>query len=120
MTELLSQAYSRGDLTFKTPSWMRILIRETEDPFRYVPEGKTGGVNVIDLANYNSISFIATDDLGKKNKNKSIRNSWSFRSFRYQRMQPYDCRIIKFYPPNNCLNFSVFLDNSFLFIKSIK
>jgi len=68
MTELLSQAYSRGDLTFKTPSWMRILIRETEDPFRYVPEGKTGGVNVIDLANYNSISFIATDDLGKKIK----------------------------------------------------
>ena len=66
MTELLSQGYSRGDLTFKSPNWMRILIRETEDPFRYVEEGKTGGVNVIDLANYNSISFIATDDLGKK------------------------------------------------------
>ena len=66
MTELLSQGYSRGDLTFKSPNWMRILIRETEDPFRYVEERKTGGVNVIDLANYNSISFIATDDLGKK------------------------------------------------------
>ncbi|MGL5236404.1 MAG: acyl transferase [Empedobacter falsenii] len=66
MTELLSQGYSRGDLTFKSPNWMRILIRETEDPFQYVEEGKTGGVNVIDLANYNSISFIATDDLGKK------------------------------------------------------
>lgn len=66
MTELLSQGYSRGDLTFKSPNWMRILIRETEDPFRYVEEGKTGGVNVIDLANYNSISFIGTDDLGKK------------------------------------------------------
>lgn len=66
MTELLSQGYSRGDLTFKSPNWMRILIRETEDPFKYVEEGKTGGVNVIDLANYNSISFIATDDLGKK------------------------------------------------------
>lgn len=66
MTELLSQGYSRGDLTFKSPNWMRILIRETEDPFQYVEEGKTGGVNVIDLANYNSISFISTDDLGKK------------------------------------------------------
>ncbi len=66
MTELLSQGYSRGDLTFKSPNWMRILIRETEDPFQYVEEGKTGGVNVIDLANYNSISFIATDDLGRK------------------------------------------------------
>lgn len=66
MTELLSQGYSRGDLTFKTPQWMKIMIRETEDPFRYVGLGKTGGVNVIDLANVNSCSFIATDDLGKK------------------------------------------------------
>ncbi|MCA4810661.1 acyl transferase [Empedobacter stercoris] len=66
MTELLSQGYSRGDLTFKSPNWMRIMIRETEDPLSYVEQGKTGGVNVIDLANYNSISFIATDDLGKK------------------------------------------------------
>lgn len=66
MTELLSQGYSRGDLTFKTPQWMKIMIRETEDPFHYVGIGKTGGVNVIDLANVNSCSFIATDDLGKK------------------------------------------------------
>jgi len=66
MTELLSQGYSRGDLTFKSPNWMRITIRETEDPFNHVLQGKAGGVNVIDLANYNSISFIATDDLGKK------------------------------------------------------
>lgn len=66
MTELLSQGYSRGDLTFKTPNWMRMMIRETEDPFKYVGIGKTGGVNVIDLANVNSCSFIATDDLGKK------------------------------------------------------
>lgn len=66
MTELLSQGYSRGDLTFKTPNWMRIMIRETEDPFQYVGIGKTGGINVIDLANVNSCSFIATDDLGKK------------------------------------------------------
>lgn len=66
MTELLSQAYSKGDLSFKTPQWMKLMIRETEDPFTFVEEGKTGGVNVIDLANYYSISFIATDDLGKK------------------------------------------------------
>ena len=66
MTELLSQGYSRGDLTCKSPNWMRILIRETEDPLKYDKKKKTGGVNVIDLANYNSISFIATDDLGKK------------------------------------------------------
>ncbi len=66
MTELLSQGYSRGDLTFKTPNWMKMMIRETEDPFNYVKIGKTGGVNVIDLANVNSCSFIATDDLGKK------------------------------------------------------
>ncbi|MBF0596442.1 LuxE/PaaK family acyltransferase [Faecalibacter rhinopitheci] len=66
MTELLSQGYSRGDLTFKTPNWMRIMIRETEDPLNYVSIGKSGGVNVIDLANVNSCSFIATDDLGKK------------------------------------------------------
>lgn len=66
MTELLSQGYSRGDLTFKTPNWMRIMIRETEDPYNYVGMGKTGGVNVIDLANVYSCSFIATDDLGKK------------------------------------------------------
>lgn len=66
MTELLSQGYSRGDLTFKTPNWMKMMIRETEDPFNYMKTGKSGGVNVIDLANVNSCSFIATDDLGKK------------------------------------------------------
>ena len=66
MTELLSQAYSKGDSVFNTPKWMKLLIRNTEDPFLYVPDGKTGGVNIIDLANYNSIAFIATDDLGRK------------------------------------------------------
>ena len=66
MTELLSQGYSRGDLTFKTPQWMKMMIRETEDPMHYVGMGKTGGVNVIDLANVNSCPFIATDGLGKK------------------------------------------------------
>lgn len=65
MTELLSQAYSRGNSRFETPSWMKILIRDTEDPLSLLPQGKTGGINVIDLANLNSCSFIATDDLGK-------------------------------------------------------
>ncbi len=65
MTELLSQAYSKGNSRFVTPSWMKILIRDTEDPLTFLAEGKTGGINVIDLANLNSCSFIATDDLGK-------------------------------------------------------
>lgn len=66
MTELLSQAYSLGDGIFDTPPWMDVLIRDTEDPMQYVQNNKTGGVNVIDLANFNSCSFIATQDLGKK------------------------------------------------------
>lgn len=66
MTELLSQAYSLGDGIFECPLWMDVLIRDTEDALQYVDYGKTGGVNVIDLANINSCSFIATQDLGKK------------------------------------------------------
>ncbi len=65
MTELLSQAYSHGDGVFQYPPWMRILIRDVNDPMSWIPEGKSGGVNMIDLANYYSISFIATQDLGK-------------------------------------------------------
>jgi len=66
MTELLSQAYSLGDGIFETPPWMKILIRDTEDPFHNLETGRTGGINVIDLANINSCSFIATQDLGRK------------------------------------------------------
>ena len=65
MTELLSQAYSNGEGLFTTPAWMKVLVRDTGDPLSYVPHGKTGGVNVIDLANLNSCAFIATQDLGK-------------------------------------------------------
>lgn len=72
MTELLSQAYSLGNGIFECPSWMHILIRDTEDALSYVDYGKTGGVNVIDLANINSCSFIATQDLGKKQPNNSF------------------------------------------------
>ena len=65
MTELLSQAYSLGENLYQTPNWMRVLIRNTEDPFSYVENGKTGAINIIDLANIHSCSFIATQDLGK-------------------------------------------------------
>jgi len=67
MTELLSQAYSNEDGIFETCPWMKIRIRETNDPFNYVQNGKTGGVNIIDLANLYSCSFIATQDLGRLN-----------------------------------------------------
>ena len=72
MTELLAQAYSLGEGIFECPSWMQILVRDTEDALSYVREGKTGGINVIDLANINSCSFIATQDLGKKYANGSF------------------------------------------------
>ena len=65
MTELLSQGYSKGNGIFETPPWMKILIRDTEDPLTILGAEKTGGLNVIDLANINSCSFIATQDLGK-------------------------------------------------------
>lgn len=72
MTELLSQAYAHADGRFKTPPWMRILIRETDDPFSQALPGKTGGINVIDLANYQSCSFIETQDLGRWHENGEV------------------------------------------------
>ena len=72
MTELLSQAYSSGNGIFECPPWMRILIRDPEDAQSYLKTNSTGGINVIDLANINSCSFIATQDLGKKSENNSI------------------------------------------------
>lgn len=65
MTELLSQAYSQGNGIFRCPPWMKIVIRETNDPLSWAPVGKTGGVNIVDLANLYSCSFISTSDLGK-------------------------------------------------------
>ena len=65
MTELLSQAYSNGNGVFKSPKWMKILTRDTEDALTIQSQGKTGGINIIDLANVNSCSFIATQDLGR-------------------------------------------------------
>ena len=72
MTELLSQGYSSGDGVFDCPPWMKILARDTEDALTMVGSNKTGGLNVIDLANYNSCSFIATQDLGKVDNNGSF------------------------------------------------
>lgn len=72
MTELLSQAYSLGNGIFECPPWMAVLVRDTEDALTYVEDGKNGCINVIDLANINSCSFIATQDLGKKYPNHSF------------------------------------------------
>jgi hypothetical protein len=65
MTELLSQAYSGGDGLFACPPWMRVLIRDSNDPLQITDGRRAGGVNVIDLANIHSCSFVATQDLGK-------------------------------------------------------
>jgi len=65
MTELLSQGYSYGDGIFNCPPWMKILLRDTSDPLSLIADKQSGGINVIDLANINSCSFIATQDLGK-------------------------------------------------------
>ncbi|MFM7667764.1 MAG: acyl transferase [Bacteroidota bacterium] len=65
MTELLSQGYSLENGNFLTPPWMKVLIRDVYDPFVFEQKGKLGAVNVIDLANFYSCSFVATDDLGR-------------------------------------------------------
>ena len=72
MTELLSQAYSKGHGVFNCPPWMKLLIRDTEDALTVFDSPKTGGINVIDLANINSCSFIATQDLGKTYANRDF------------------------------------------------
>ncbi|KQT16346.1 acyl transferase [Chryseobacterium sp. Leaf404] len=65
MTELLSQAYSLGENIYQCPNWMRVLVRNVEDPLNYEREGRTGAINIVDLANVHSCAFIATQDLGK-------------------------------------------------------
>ncbi|MGV3510194.1 MAG: acyl transferase [Sphingobacteriaceae bacterium] len=72
MTELLSQGYSKGNGKFGCPPWMQISIRDTNDPLSRLEEGKTGGINVIDLANLHSCSFLATHDLGKNHEDGSF------------------------------------------------
>lgn len=72
MTELLSQGYSLKNGLFQNPPWMRVLTRDTSDPLTLTPPNKTGGINVIDLANINSCAFIATQDLGKLHPNNTF------------------------------------------------
>ncbi|MBS1527831.1 MAG: acyl transferase, partial [Bacteroidetes bacterium] len=72
MTELLSQAYSKSDGIFHCPPWMKIMTRDTNDPVTNLTASQTGGINVIDLANINSCSFIATQDLGKVYPDRSF------------------------------------------------
>nr|WP_245405012.1 acyl transferase [Chryseobacterium sp. SSA4.19] len=70
MTELLSQAYSLGNNKYECPKWMKIMVRNAEDPLAYEKEERTGAINIIDLANIHSCAFIATQDLGKLTGNK--------------------------------------------------
>ena len=72
MTELMSQAYSLGNGLYKSPPWMKMMVRDINDPFKFEPWGKTGGINVIDLANQHSCAFIETQDLGKVDQNGSF------------------------------------------------
>ena len=65
MTELLSQAWSQGEGRYRCPPWMRVLTRDVNDPFSRVTEGRTGGIDVIDLCNIASCPFISTQDLGR-------------------------------------------------------
>jgi hypothetical protein len=65
MTELLSQAYSQGDGLFRCPPWMKIILRDEDDPLTVKTTTQSGLINVIDLANIYSCAFIATDDIGK-------------------------------------------------------
>ena len=69
MTELFSQAYSKGSGIFKCPTWMKVVCRDLQDPLSLLPHGKRGALNIIDLANQNSCSFIATEDVGIVHEN---------------------------------------------------
>lgn len=78
MTELFSQAWSEGDGLFRTPPWMKIFIRDPLDHVDYLENGRTGGINIIDLANIYSCSFIETADLGRKNSDTTFEVSGRF------------------------------------------
>ena len=72
MTELLSQSYSEGDNIFKTPPWKKVLIRDVNDPLTILGKNRSGGINIIDLANIYSCPFIATQDLGRLHEDESF------------------------------------------------
>lgn len=65
MTEMLSQAYSAFQGEFSPPPWMKVMIRDSYDPFSLLPAGRSGGINIIDLANIDSCAFLETSDLGR-------------------------------------------------------
>jgi hypothetical protein len=69
MTELFSQAYSKGKGVFECPPWMKVVCRDLQDPLSLLPNGKRGALNIIDLANQNSCAFIATEDVGIVHEN---------------------------------------------------
>ncbi|WP_185862367.1 long-chain-fatty-acid--protein ligase [Blattabacterium cuenoti] len=66
MTELLSQAYAKKNGIFRCPPWMKIYIRDPEDPFLHIENNNIGGIDIIDLSNYLSCPFISTEDIGRK------------------------------------------------------
>jgi phenylacetate-coenzyme A ligase PaaK-like adenylate-forming protein len=73
MSELLSQSYSSGNGIFKSPNWKKVLIRDINDPLSVIGDNKTGGINIIDLANIYSCPFIATQDLGKTSEDGTFK-----------------------------------------------
>lgn len=72
MSELLSQAYAKREGQFMAPPWLKVFIRDIYDPFDFLPEGRSGGINIFDPANKYSVSFIETEDIGKKNANNTF------------------------------------------------
>ena len=73
MAELMSQAYSFGEGLFRTPKWMRVLVRDVNNPFARLAAGRRGGLDIIDLANRSSCAFIATQDMGIRYEDGSFR-----------------------------------------------
>ena len=73
MAELMSQAYSLGEGVFRAPRWMKVLVRDVNNPFARLEAGRRGGLDIIDLANRSSCAFIATEDMGMRYDNGSFR-----------------------------------------------
>lgn len=73
MAELMSQAYSFGDGLFRTPRWMRVLVRDVNNPFARMAAGRRGGLDIVDLANRHSCAFLSTQDMGIRYDDGSFR-----------------------------------------------
>ena len=91
MTELLSQAYSKKNGSFKTPPWMKFIIRDFEDPYSLAKINSSGGINIIDLANIYSCSFIETQDIGKEIEKDSFEILG-----RYDQSEVRGCNLLSF------------------------